>query len=122
MKTVTQLLKEHGYIDTTFFTPEARDRGTQIHLQTEIQDKKGGEVINPVWAKFVELYKPEWLYIEQRFIYKNISGKPDRVARINGKNYILDIKTGQKQDWWGIQLEGYRWLVEKATDLKIHGL
>lgn len=52
-------------------------------------------------------------------------GHVDMLAEINGKPYVIDIKTGEPDDWHDIQLAAYFWLVrnnytrwqKKATEI-----
>ena len=96
------------------------DRGT---LNLEALDKQLFPVLEQ-WKKFLRDYsvKLDPNFIEcivycQKFKF---AGTPDRVCIINGKNIVLDIKTGASNPNHAIQLAAYQ-LALKEEGLKIHG-
>ena len=95
------------------------DRGTAVHAATAMMDR--GEIIEPEsidprvapylpgWSKFNAEMKPEFLAIEEEvenptYAYQ---GRLDRIAKMNGRTAILDIKTGWPEPWHALQLAGY---------------
>lgn len=78
------------------------DIGTALHSITEQLDR--GEIVGFVPDEYVadvEAYQRktegmEWLAIERFVVQDDIkaAGTPDRVVRLNGTNYIFDLKTG----------------------------
>ncbi len=117
---VTHILQEVGIIDTRWYTKKSAGRGSDIHLLTEMIDdglllytdiignefegwltgyfkfKAENEVIIKETEKLV-IYKGEYPY----------QGHVDRIATINGEDYIIDIKTGAIVEWNGLQLAAY---------------
>ena len=114
---VTSILREVGLVDTTWFTEEARDRGSALHLATEYLDR--GELdeatVDPLivsrlaaYRLFIKEMKPEILSIEEHVEYPgSYQGTLDRRVRIAGKEWVLDIKAGGPAPWHSLQLAGY---------------
>lgn len=121
---VTTVLKEFRVIDDRFFNEEARERGTYVHKATELIDQgysileyyegddyypyikaycdfKSSQSFEPVWIE-KKLGNLEWL----------IAGTADRIGILNGKEILLDIKTGAKAKSHGLQLAAYNLLDE----------
>lgn len=71
------------------------------------------------YVEFSQNNKPEHLLIEQTFINSKLgfAGTIDRVCMIDGKAYVLDIKTsnGIYNSYW-LQLAAYRELYNAALD------
>jgi hypothetical protein len=122
---VTQILKDAGLIDTTWYTDEARERGRAVHLATQFLDEDDldwdtvllqyrGYV--EAWARFkqeshfqIGRDSNSKLLIEY-LLFQAVSGycgMLDRVATIGTTEYLIDIKTGDPQDWHGYQLAAY---------------
>lgn len=117
---VTQALRLAGLsTDPRWFPPGSAERGTAVHLATQFDDEGtlDESTLDPVivpyllaWRRFkVEMgFHP--LNIEQRKAQigtPSFAGTIDRVARINGAPWILDIKTGVATDADPLQLAGY---------------
>jgi hypothetical protein len=118
---VTTVLKEEGYIDDTWFRPEATERGTHIHQATELLDSGAmelsdfeGEEIHPylaAWEKFkaesgYRVLKMETLVAHRLMGY---AGTLDRLMETPAADQmIIDIKSGTHQLWHGLQLVAYR--------------
>ena len=122
---VTQILKDAGLIDTTWYTDEARERGRAVHLATQFLDEEDLD-----WDTVLTQYRG---YVEgwQRFkqeshfqigrdsnrkllieyiLFQPVSGycgMLDRLGTIGTTEYLIDIKTGDPQDWHGYQLAAY---------------
>jgi hypothetical protein len=105
----------------------AGERGSTVHNLTELYDK--GHEVSLIgdngkpsyglqeWAmferyvEFTHRHQPLHHYIEQSVICPDMgcAGTIDRICEINGRNYILDIKTsnGVYNSYW-LQLAAYR--------------
>ena len=98
----------------------AAKRGTLIHeaavlvdfgeqLPDEFPDEFMGYVKG--YVDFLRDFSPEWVLIEKPLVDKHagIAGTPDRYGEINGRNIVLDIKTGTriKHPFVAAQLQGY---------------
>ena len=118
---VTQILKNTGYIDDRFFTEEARDRGTAVHelcrryADGERQDKMNRPLFKLEYVNaFSNWMHEKHVYVikSESTVYGNINGHEyagmfDILADINGKIVLVDIKTGTKLKWHPLQLAAY---------------
>lgn len=111
---VTTILQWSGKVPTFFFTEEGRNRGTEIHRLTEVYDITGvledSEYNDYVsnWIEFLELTKAKVLAVEKKvYSPEGYAGKLDRILEINGKSYVVDIKTGAKQKTHVLQIGAY---------------
>lgn len=124
LPSVTFILREMGFIDTSFFTEEARERGTHVHRLTELHDLGTLEPksVNPRIAGYLEGWKSfcrkmnyGWVAIEEPICQRTYlyAGTPDRVG-ISGKGVrgLIDIKTGPPASWHGYQIGAYCLAVE----------
>jgi hypothetical protein len=70
------------------------------------------------YVDFSKMYKPEHLLIEQTFVNGSLgfAGTLDRICVIDGKSYVLDIKTsnGIYNSYW-LQLAAYEQLYQNAN-------
>ena len=64
------------------------------------------------WVDFKKMYKPEFLAIEERFTDETLgfTGQPDRIAKMQGRTWVLDFKTGQKSPEQALQTAAYEYL------------
>ena len=122
---VHEILTDCGLIDIQWYTEETAQRGTDIHKMTKEIDGGGDpELIKLDYPEEYEGYIDAYLEfkqendyqiiaIEKPYINKDLrfAGTPDRICKINNLPCILDIKTGSKCDWHGIQLSGYKMLL-----------
>ena len=94
-------------------------RGSNVHQLTEDYDNGKPKFSLEEWnmferyVDFSKMYKPEHLLIEQTFVNGSLgfAGTLDRICRIDGKSYVLDIKTsnGIYNSYW-LQLAAYEQL------------
>jgi hypothetical protein len=120
---VTTVLKDVGIIDFSGIPKKILDRaahiGTCVHKACELEDNRCLDyaTVSPVilpyleaWKKFeteycVEIIENEKQIFCKRFFY---AGTLDRVCKIKGELFLIDIKTGIEQYWHGIQLAAYK--------------
>ena len=118
MVTVTELLKDEGFIDTQWFTEYYATRGTYVHKACELLDHDDLEEaeLDPVlipyvsaWQRFKDESKFQIIEMETRLISETyqFTGKPDRIGLLNGCPAIVDMKSGAVQRWTALQLAGY---------------
>jgi hypothetical protein len=105
----------------------ASERGSAVHMACEIIDLAHQGIGEPLdwttvdeeiagyvraWEKFTVLNSPTWDEIEQPRAHRllGFAGTPDRVGVINGEPLVLDIKSGAKLAWHGLQTAGYKCL------------
>jgi len=116
---VTQILKNAGYIDDRFFTSESRDRGTAVHelcrrYADGIRADDSGRPLESL--EYVNAFS-NWMKNKKVFVVlsetvvhgdKNqYAGKFDILADIAGKKVLVDIKTGVSYYWHSLQLAAY---------------
>lgn len=128
----TQVLRRTGWISFEDVQKDvlerASQRGTAVHAITEFLDTEFAGVpeeeldLAPVdpeylpyvqaWLKFKRECDVKILDVEQQSIV-TLNGMPygmkyDRLASVNGREAILEIKTSaQKAEWWGCQTAAY---------------
>lgn len=124
---VTQVLFDVGLVDTTWFKKGSDERGNRIHWICEQSDKDPDPLrvfIDDVLEEY-EGYLDAWedfkrksgfvvSAIETKVYAKNMgmAGTIDRIGLLNDKLTILDIKSGAKQKWHGVQLAGYKMIFQ----------
>lgn len=125
-------LKSQGN-DSDKIRDAAGVRGSAVHDLTEKYDNNFEVSLldangNPqysleVWAMFERYvdfsnrYTPNNILVEQNFIGHGFAGTVDRVAEIEGKKYIIDIKTSNAlYDSYWLQLAAYRKLYNEDVD------
>ncbi len=127
LPSVTTVLKAEGFYNPQVFTEGAADRGTFIHLMTQQVDQgtKGLKDFNfsqlyayaLAWNQFKNDVGADILDCELIVggTDQGCAGTVDRLARIRGKEYVLDIKSGAVMPWHAIQLAGYKYLLGKPV-------
>lgn len=117
---VTQVLKSAGLTGSgDFYTPEARDRGTAVHLATQLIDTGLCSIDEfsdapyfgyvQAWASFKAETKAQIVAVERIVGHQffGVAGTLDRVVRFGMIEYTLDIKTGGPAPWHSIQTAAY---------------
>jgi len=126
---VTQRIKRGGLLGPAaqFYSAESADRGTAIHLACEHRDQGrdvtaflrgefGGFLTS--YIKWCDVMEPVWTSIEtpQYSPRYQTAGTADRVGTINGRPVVLDLKSGGKANWHGVQLSLYS-LIQQDSDI-----
>src|SRR5262249_44834469 len=111
---------ESGISDPTFYTPQATLRGQHVAKMTELDDR--GELDSNDMDLELHPYLDAWRWfksrpnvvvlpdaIEMRVFHAGwrVAGTIDRLVVISGRRWIIDIKSGTRQRWHGVQLAGY---------------
>ena len=101
---------------------QAADFGTAVHACTELfdLDELDESSVTDAWRPYLDAYvlwkektKPEILHIEDRLGCAKYSGTLDRICRIDGELWIIDLKTtAQIHKHVGVQLAAYEALAE----------
>jgi len=112
----TQVLKDMGIIDTTYYNMDAAWRGTAVHEMTALYDEYEGDFHWPSvdssyvgyvrgWEKFIleSGFKPCAGLIEKPVLGAGYCTTIDRVGILNGRCVVLEIKTGICPKWVGLQ-------------------
>ena len=114
-----------------FFSSNERlkDLGTDFHritrdydngIESECPEEQKERLIQ--YKKFLVVYQPKYLTIEQPVmdLDNGYAGTPDRVAIINNKCVILDLKRSSSVDKrYAYQTAAYKKLVEKSYSIKV---
>ena len=111
---VTDILARAGLIDTAWFTDEARDKGSALHLATQFLDEGDldWQTVDPAvlprlrqYQRFKDEVKPEIVEIEKSVINDALRycGRYDRRVRIGGREGILDLKGPTQAPWHRLQ-------------------
>lgn len=119
LPSVTQVLQWAGYFNPRFFQAAASRRGTLVHEATAELDrgdsrlndfnrsKLGGFLL--AWELWKRKVKPEMMAVEKIVggLEVGCAGTVDRLVRIDGMVYVVDLKTGNPAAWHRLQLAGY---------------
>ena len=125
---VTQILSQRRlYLGNEWWTEEARARGTAAHIATQLYDEGDLDMgtlapeIAPyldAWVQFLADSRFEVVMNEQKLasLTHGFAGTLDRFGRIDGKGVLVDIKTGQWQPAYALQLAGYHYLLTETGE------
>jgi hypothetical protein len=115
---VTTILKDMGFVDTSFFTDYARERGSLVHRI--IHWHVTGELDEATIDDSFRGYFNAWLAFEKDTGFVSVEtekplgsilhrfcGTPDHIGMLNGSQAIIDCKTGAIYPHVGLQLAGY---------------
>lgn len=121
---VSRILKGTGFIDDSWYTDHAAERGTAVHLACRYLDEGGvdPESIDPEIEPYVKAYEkfkcdtgfaPRLIEHSAHSDFLEYAGTLDRVGQIAGRGEVLiDLKTGSSiPTWVGVQLAAYAGLV-----------
>lgn len=131
---VTQVLTRAGRLSSSFYTPDAAERGTRIHQLTELFDlgtlpasiASGDFAYLDAYASFVGIAKPVYAGTERERVSETyaFAGRIDReVVSLFGRpcpRTVLDIKTGDPEKWHRYQLAGYGRLAHTAYRMALY--
>jgi hypothetical protein len=114
---VTQILRDAGVIDATWFTQDAAERGTRVHRAIHCSDMgiDCGAITDEVlpylcaWREFVEVAGVKIIASEKRVWSSRLryAGTLDKYAKGGNKALIIDIKTGPVMPWCALQTAAY---------------
>lgn len=138
---VSAAMGSAGLVRTAYFTPESRDRGTNVHALTEQfdaglvdLDMLADDPLLPyiqAWAQFTEDYIPKFSRTEWAVANADLgyAGTIDRVGTLMlpakgssanrvRRRCVLDIKSGAKTPTHPVQLAAYASLVTRELVLQ----
>jgi len=127
LPSVTAILRVAGLVDATWFTDDARERGSYVHLASQyIAEGDGVDMasIEPELAGYVAAYStyeaehhPRWTHIEHPVASRvyGYAGTVDRVGVLCGVDAVLDIKTGGRVAATRLQLAAYAQAMREET-------
>ena len=116
---VTDVLRDNGFINPQFYTEEGKLRGKIVHAVTEGLDRGlvlDWSTLHPdlhgyvrSWLKLKALLHPEFLDIEVPRFHPlfPVAGTLDRRVLVQGWECIWDIKTGPAPKWAAFQTAAY---------------
>lgn len=116
MLRVTSVIKACGFIDDSFMDETAMLLGTYRHEATVLYDlgTLDPTTLDPRvsphvdgWAKFRREMNPIIIATEEEVSHPAYKGRLDRRIILDGREGVLDIKTGAKALWHRLQLAGY---------------
>lgn len=121
---ITGILKDCGYIDTTYYTEQARTRGTHVHRAIQYLNKGtldwdslADEYMGYVMA--YEKFRADWNLkldlFEEPLHHPDLlfGGTPDMVGTVlDGIPAIVEMKTGDVPRWAALQTAGQELLVQ----------
>ncbi len=110
----TQILKDMGIIDTTYYNMDAAWRGTAVHEATALYDEYEGDFhwpsVDSRWVGYVRGWERFILesgfrssLIERLVLGVGYGTTIDRLGVLNGRQVVLEIKTGTCPKWVGLQ-------------------
>ena len=120
---VTEVLRETGFLDPTKYREAARERGSEVHMALRMIDeglatpemyrgwKHEGYV--RAWVAFRHEVDVSFDVIEKPIGWLSLmsAGTPDRVGMLMRERSVLDLKTGGAEPWHRLQLAGYQILL-----------
>lgn len=118
LPSVTGILKQEGFIDDTWFTEDARLRGTYVHLTCHLYDKGtlDEDELSPALQPYLDAYilfkketgfqvnESEVPCYHPQYLY---AGTPDKIGTMNGAAALIDLKSGDIQPWCALQTAAY---------------
>lgn len=115
---VTEILKAEGFIDVSHYQEYGRNRGKLAHLAIHLYDtgELDEESLDPVLGPYLEAWKLFRADTDMKIIesetpivdpLKRYAGTPDKVVLLDGKQTIIDMKTGTVSPWTRLQLCAY---------------
>lgn len=122
---VTQILQRAGAIDTTWFTPQAAERGKRIHdaIAAYNEDPSIAPLVSAEVEPYLYAYRTflgvsgARVVEHERMVYcasLDYAGTPDIYAEIGGLYVIIDLKTGPVQSWCAMQTAAYAYSYREA--------
>ncbi|PYR29867.1 MAG: hypothetical protein DMF90_28905, partial [Acidobacteria bacterium] len=99
---VTHVLQTAGVIDSLWFTPASRDRGTRVHAALEQLERHEACAIDAAYEPYLEGYRqflhdarPVWHGIEIPVadVALGYAGRPDRWGTLQRDPVVVEIKT-----------------------------
>jgi hypothetical protein len=122
LPSVSTILAEEGFIDTSFFTQKGRDRGSAVHQRIKdhclkVECEELPEEMQGYFEAFKKFEKlRDWTphTVEVPMANNLFAGTPDQIGHLDGKEAVLDIKTGDLSAAVNLQLAAYEILYGKS--------
>jgi hypothetical protein len=115
---VTQLLEYGHLVDTSYIAPHYAEDGTILHFMTELYDQglyDPSLTVDRVHAamigyeQFLLEHDVVWEKSEHKVFHERLfyAGTLDRMGTVDGKRFLVDIKTGSRYRWHVVQVAAY---------------
>jgi len=115
---VTEILQRAGLINTDHFSEYHRDRGTGVHRACHFWDEGDLDDSSLVpeirvrldhYRRFLDELHPTIIAAEREVEHSILGyrGRLDRIAEINGRVGVLDLKGVSEAAWHGVQVSAY---------------
>ena len=122
---VTTILSDLGLINNAFFTEEGRIRGKGIHKAIEIHCRGAHCIaVKEEWKPYIQAFKNferdcDWKaeHIELKMGCPLFAGTADQIGFFEGKDAILDMKSGTISPATGLQLSAYEKLYNYEREI-----
>ena len=102
LPSVSRILVDLGFVDTTFFTEEGRNRGSAVHIMVKHHAMGGGcmemtDELTPYFEAYKKFenemnWRPE--VVETPMANESFAGTPDAIGLMNDCPAVVDWKTG----------------------------
>lgn len=127
---VTSILRPLTGLDAvpTDVLKRAQAFGTAVHYGCELQDRGtlATHTVDPAlwpyldaWRRFCKEHNAEWSFIEQPVYNEQhgYAGTPDRLGTVDGKQAVVDIKSGAVMPVAGMQIAAYKNAIKGVSPL-----
>ena len=126
---ISEILKSNGLMDTSFMTEDGRDRGHAVHMACHFLDEGDLDysTVDPAITGWVSAYqkfllenKVTWRLIETPIAHAGFwfAGTPDREGSLNGRDAIVEIKSGAKNPVTALQTAAQEILMPPAKGMR----
>lgn len=116
---VTEVLTTCRVIDSTWWSDSARERGKAVHEALHFYDEKDLDqnTVDPAIRPYLDAYEKfladsgAEVLASEHMVHSRVfgyAGTLDRVLRLNKRAVLVDIKTGARPLWVGMQVAAYR--------------
>jgi len=111
----TQILKEAGLVDVTWYNQHGRDRGSAVHLACHLldEDALNWETLDAELVPYVRAYEkfkkesgfvPDLIEVPMYNYPHRYGTTVDRTGMLNGREILLELKSGGVEPWCALQL------------------
>lgn len=130
LPSITGILKAVCYVDTTWYTEEARNRGSHVHKAIHFLNKRtlDWDSVLDAYLGYVmayERFRKDWNFLvtvhELAMYHPELlfGGTPDAIGTVLDRiPAIVEFKTGQVMKWTALQTAGQELLIRVAEPQK----
>jgi len=126
---VSEILQGAGIIDTRWYNDHACLRGTYVHKAVQLYHRAGlnFKTLDPALEPYVRAYLDFLKRTDFRPVIieepgydpvYDYCGTPDLIGYLKDELVLIDIKTGARPKWVGLQTAAYKKLFGLKIDLK----